>query len=130
MLVSHHHFDNETMMKPADKGYSLSSLWISDTTGLPTALNQQAQGAQSTMPPSICSQNHGFNRLPQTMFQKHAKTREQTDSSVHLISQCGFIFVIISLHANNRIDHNSLCVDVNTVSPIKKCNLLNGSGFH
>jgi len=26
MLVSHHHFDNETMMKPADKGYSLSSL--------------------------------------------------------------------------------------------------------
>lgn len=51
MLVSHHHFDNETMMKSADKGYSLGSLWIFDTPGLPTALNQQAQGAQSTMPP-------------------------------------------------------------------------------
>lgn len=51
MLVSHQHFDNETMMKPTDKGYASSSLWISDTTGLPTALNQRAQGAQNTMPP-------------------------------------------------------------------------------
>lgn len=57
MLVSHHHFDNEAMMKPADKGYASSSLWKSDTTGLPTALNQSAQGVQKHNA-SICSQTH------------------------------------------------------------------------
>lgn len=66
----------------------------------------------------------------EALLQKHTKARKQAEVSVHLISQCRCIFAIISLHANNRIDHNSLCEDVNTVSPIKKCNLPNGSGFH